>query len=67
MIERTQQICSEYGDEVIFHEIDMNNRATVRQWGISDGLFINDKNVYRGPPLSSEKLRKLISKKVKKL
>ena len=67
MIERAQRICSEYGDKVIFQEIDMNNRATVRQWGISDGLYINDKNIYRGPPLSSEKLRKLIGKKVRKL
>lgn len=67
MIERAQRICGEYGDKVIFQEIDMNNRAAVREWGISDGLFINDKNIYRGPPLSSDKLRKLIGRKVRKL
>ena len=67
MIERTKQICSEYGDKVIYREINMSNRDAVRQWGISDGLFVDRKNIYQGPPLSYEKLRKIIGKKVRKL
>ncbi|MGQ1785942.1 GNAT family N-acetyltransferase [Saccharicrinis sp. GN24d3] len=67
MIERAKQISGEFGDQVIFREIDMNSRAAVREWGLSDGLFIDDRNIYKGPPLSSEKIRKIISRKVKKL
>ena len=48
MIERTKRICSEYGDKVIYREIDISNRAAVRQWGISDGLFVDRKNIYQG-------------------
>jgi GNAT superfamily N-acetyltransferase len=67
MIERTKRICQEYGDKVLYREIDVSNREAVRQWGISDGLFVDDRNIYQGPPLSYEKLRKIIGKKVKKL
>lgn len=67
MFERVQRICSEYGEKVVYREIDMNSREAVRQWGLSEGLFIDTRNVYQGPPLSTEKLQKLISRKVKKL
>jgi N-acetylglutamate synthase-like GNAT family acetyltransferase len=67
MIERAKRICDDYADKVIYQEIDTNNRESVRQWGITDGLFVDNKNIYRGPPLSYEKMRKLIGKKVRKL
>jgi GNAT superfamily N-acetyltransferase len=67
MIERTKQICSEFGDKVIYREIDMSRREALHEWGLSDGLFVNDKNIYRGPPLTYDKIRKIIEKKVKKL
>jgi len=37
------------------------------EWGISDALYIDDKQVRTGPPPSYEKIYKLISKKVRKL
>jgi N-acetylglutamate synthase-like GNAT family acetyltransferase len=67
MIERAKQICSEFGDKVIYREIDMNSREAVHEWGLSDGLFVDDRNIHRGPPLSYEKIRKIIGKKVRKL
>jgi N-acetylglutamate synthase-like GNAT family acetyltransferase len=67
MIERAKKVCSEYGDKVIFKEIDVSNRAATRLWGLSDGIFVDDKNIYQGPPLTYEKLRKSIGKKVRKL
>lgn len=67
MIERAEQICIEIGDKVVFQEIDMSIRDNVRTWGISDGLFVNGKNIYSGPPLSYEKIKKIIDKKVRKL
>lgn len=67
MIERAKKICTELGDKVIFREIDMTNRQSVQEWGLSDGLFVDDRNIHRGPPLSYEKIRKAIEKKVRRL
>ena len=67
MIERAKKICSEIGDKVVFHEIDMNSREALREWGLSDGLFVDDRNIYKGPPLPYEKIKKIIEKRVRKL
>ncbi len=67
MIERAKKICSELGDKVVFREIDMTSRETVREWGLSDGLFVDDKNIYKRPPLTYDKIRETIEKRVRKL
>lgn len=67
MLERAKKICIEFGDKVIFREIDMSNREAIREWGISDGLFIDERNIYKGPPLSYNKIKEIIGKKVRKL
>lgn len=67
MIERAKQICEEIGEKVVYQEIDTSNRAIMREWGIQDALFVNDRNIYQGPPLSHEKIRNEILKRVKKL
>ena len=67
MIERAKQICSKFGDKVIYREIDMSSRDAVREWGLSAGLFVDDKNIYKGPPLTYEQISKIIEKKVRKL
>jgi hypothetical protein len=45
----------------------MFNRNTFNEWGISDAVFINDKEIRTGPPPSYDKIKKLIKKRVKKL
>ena len=67
MIERAKKICSEFGDHLIFHEIDLNSREPLWEWGLPDGLFVDERNIHRGPPLSCDKIRKIIEKKVGKL
>ncbi|MFH0756846.1 MAG: GNAT family N-acetyltransferase [Bacteroidota bacterium] len=67
MIERAKKICNELGDKVVFREIDMSSREAVREWGLSDGLFVDNRNIYKGPPLPYEKIRKTIEKEVRKL
>ncbi len=37
------------------------------EWGITDAIFIDQKQVQSGPPPSFEKIKKLIEKRVKKL
>lgn len=67
MMERAKQVSSEFGDKVVYREIDTGDRAVVREWGVSDGLFVDKKNIYKGPPLSNEKIKKIIGKKVQRL
>lgn len=67
MVERAKRICSEFGDNVIYREIDTTIRENVREWGLSGGLFVDDKSIYNGPPLLSDQIRKAIEKRVRKL
>jgi N-acetylglutamate synthase-like GNAT family acetyltransferase len=67
MLERARKVSQEFGDAVIYREIDLSSREAVREWGLSDALFVDQKNIYRGPPLSYAKIRKIIAKKVRRL
>jgi GNAT superfamily N-acetyltransferase len=65
--ERAKRASSMFDDKVVFQEIDTSVRASLNEWGIADGLFIDGKPVNTGPPPSFEKIKKLIEKKVRKL
>ena len=65
--ERAKRACLEFGDKVVFETIDTSDRETFLQWGISDGLYIDGKEVSHGPPLAYDKIIKLLSKKVKRI
>ncbi|MBE0522794.1 MAG: GNAT family N-acetyltransferase [Methanosarcinales archaeon] len=65
--ERAKRAAAEFGEDVVFREIATNERNVLEEWGIVDGLFIDNKKVRTGPPPSYDKIIKLIDKKVKKL
>jgi len=65
--ERTKRAVSEFEDNVEFRGIDTSDRMVFLEWGIYNGLFINNKQVRTGPPPSYKKIRKKIAKQVKKL
>ncbi|MFX0037312.1 MAG: GNAT family N-acetyltransferase [Candidatus Hermodarchaeota archaeon] len=65
--ERAKKAASEFKDNVIFREIDTSNRKIFLEWGISDALYIDKKQLRTGPPPSYEKIVKKISKKLKSL
>ena len=65
--ERAKRVCAEFTDRVVFNSIDTSHRETFLEWGISDALFVDGKEITRGPPLSEEKISKIIRKKVRKL
>jgi len=67
VFERAKRAALEFGDKVIFQEVDTFNRETFLEWGISDALFINGKEIRTGPPPSYEKIKKKIIKRIKKL
>ena len=65
--ERARRAASEFEDKVVFQKIDTFDRETFLEWGISDSLFIDDKEVRTGPPPSYEKIKQMIGKRVRKL
>ena len=64
--ERAKRASQEFGDAVVFQEIPTIERAALCDWGISDALFIDGKQVRTGPPPSYEAIRKKIGKQVKR-
>lgn len=67
MIERAKKISDEFGEKVVFTEIDMSDQGNIREWGMSDGLFVDGENIYKGPPLSYDKIKAIIGKRVRRL
>jgi hypothetical protein len=64
--ERAKRAASEFGDRVVFRPIDAFSQETIVDWGTSDALFVDQKQVRTGPPPSYEKIRKRIAKGLKK-
>ena len=67
VVERAKRAASEFGDKVIFQEINTFDREVLLEWGVADGLYIDDKKVNTGPPPSYEKIKKKIAKRVKRI
>jgi hypothetical protein len=65
--ERSRRAAGQFGDKVLFESYDTLEREVFREWGISDGLFIDGKEVRTGPPPSFDKIKGLIEKRVRKL
>ena len=65
--ERTRRVAAEFGDKVEFRTIDTLDRDNFREWGISDSIYVNRKNITFGPPLAEKKIRRKIAAAVRKL
>lgn len=65
VFERAKHASSEFGEKVEFREINTFDRDTFLEWGIYDGLFIDDKQIRTGPPPSYKKIKKRIARRVK--
>ncbi len=65
--ERAKRAAATFDSRVVFEAIDTSDRATFLEWGISDGLYIDGKEIRTGPPPSYDRLLSLIEKRVTKL
>ena len=65
--ERTKRAASELGDKVEFTEIQTHQPEVFNEWGISDAIYIDGKQLGAGPPPSYEKIKKKIRKRVKRI
>lgn len=67
VFERAKKAAAKFGDKVVFRAIDTFDKDTLLEWGLSNGLFVEDKELSMGPPVAYDKIVGLITKKVKKL
>lgn len=67
VFERAKRACQEFGSRVTFREFDTSDKEVFLEWGITDALFIDDKQIGTGPPPSYEKIRNLITRRIERL
>jgi len=65
--ERTLRATEGLGDRVTLKEYDTMDRRIVEEWGISDGIFIDGKELRTGPPPKYEKVRRKIEKRARRI
>jgi GNAT superfamily N-acetyltransferase len=65
--ERARRVAGEFGEKVAFREVDTSEHAVVAEWGLADALFVDGKRVMTGPPISPERLRRIVGKRVARL
>ncbi|MHB8124256.1 MAG: hypothetical protein ACYDEJ_01215 [Desulfitobacteriaceae bacterium] len=65
--ERAKRASAEFEGQVLFQEYDTSDRETFIEWGISDALFVDGKEVRTGPPPSYEKIKRKIEKRARRL
>jgi GNAT superfamily N-acetyltransferase len=64
---RAKRAAAELGESVTFEAIDTSDRDVLLEWGISDGLFVNGREVRTGPPPSFDKIKKTIAREFRYL
>jgi GNAT superfamily N-acetyltransferase len=65
--ERAKRAAEEFGDSVVFQEIDTSDRRDLVRWGVGDAVLIDGKTLQKGPPPSYESIRKVLAKRVARL
>jgi GNAT superfamily N-acetyltransferase len=64
-MERAKRAAAELGERVVFKSVDTFSREVILDWGTSDALFIDKKQVRYGPPPPYVKIKKKIAKRLK--
>jgi predicted N-acetyltransferase YhbS len=65
--ERTKRAATDFMDIIEMKEYLTIDKDLQREWGISDAVFINVKQLSYGPPPSYNKIRRLIEKRVRRI
>jgi hypothetical protein len=65
--ERARRAAAELGPPVEFREVRTDDRAVFLEWGMNDALFIDGREVRNGPPPKYEKIKKKITRRMKKV
>ncbi len=65
--EKSKKAALSFKEKVEFREINTYEPEVIKEWGITDAVYINNNLITAGPLLSYKKILKLIKKEVKKL
>lgn len=65
--ERAKRVAAELGEKVVFEEIDTFDPSVCQECGRDEALFIDGKQVWTGPPLSYQKIKRKVEKRLKKV
>jgi GNAT superfamily N-acetyltransferase len=65
--ERARRAVAELGPPAEFRELRTDDRAVFLEWGRSDALFVDGKEVRTGPPPKYETIRKKIARRLRKV
>jgi hypothetical protein len=64
--ERAKRAALDFPGKIELYEFDTTNSNTLNEWGINDAVYIDGKEVMTGPPITYERIRRKIEKRVKK-
>ena len=64
--ERAKRAATEFPEKINLMEFDTTDKEIVKEWGLTDALFIDGKEMRTGPPPSYLKIKKKIEKQVRK-
>jgi GNAT superfamily N-acetyltransferase len=64
--ERARRASLDFPGKIDLQEFDTVDKEVVKEWGITDAIFVDGKGIPVGPPISFDKIRKRIAKKVRK-
>jgi len=65
--ENVKRAAADFGEKVVVHEIDTNDKANLAEWGQPEAIYLNGKQIATGPPLSYEQFHKAIARNVRKV
>ena len=64
--ERARAVAAEFGEAVVFEEIPLPDRASMVEHGQLDSVYLDGKNVSGGAPVTVDKLRRTLGKRVRR-
>ncbi len=65
--ENFKKASAEFGENVEFREIDTISSKAINEWGITDSIFINERELEFGPPPGYDEAYRMIKEQVEKL
>ncbi len=64
--ERAKRAAAELGEQVVLREIDTSERSAVGEWGMTDAMLVDGRDLQKGPPPSYDKVREAIAKRLRR-
>ena len=64
--ERAKRAALDFPGKIELNEFDTIDSKILNEWGINDGVYIDGKEIPTGPPISYQKIRRKIEKRVKR-